>query len=129
MQTGSIVHVENQTGFAQYANAQDSWYSAQFQFQADASPVLGPSDHDGAHEKMQFTIRMNAAGKRFFSVDLKTLGNGAYFKLLDLQGRTVFQSRVTASQNSIDLSAVRTGVYLVSVSNGYGVSTQKILIK
>ena len=48
-------------------------------------------------------------------------------RLMDLSGRLVFQTRMTGYHQSINTSALPKGIYLIQLSNGQDVFTQKLV--
>ena len=63
------------------------------------------------------------------TIELKSNDNEANINLYDLQGRFVLESKLLATQNTLDLSLISGGMYIVKVSTTSGTLTQRILIK
>ncbi|MGQ3088218.1 T9SS type A sorting domain-containing protein [Flavobacterium sp.] len=49
--------------------------------------------------------------------------------MYDIQGRVVFQSKLTSGVNTFSTDGLSAGVYVVNVNNGNKVQTKKLVIK
>lgn len=60
--------------------------------------------------------------------NLVVTGEG-YLELIDLNGRTLYETRLTDAQTTVGLPDVAKGLYLLRLTNNKEVNTQKIVIK
>lgn len=60
--------------------------------------------------------------------NLVVTGEG-YLELIDLNGRTLYETRLTDAQTTVGLPDVAKGLYLMRLTNNKKVNTQKIVIK
>lgn len=60
--------------------------------------------------------------------NLVVTGEG-YLELIDLNGRTLYETRLTDAQTTVGLPDVAKGLYLLRLTNNKKVNTQKIVIK
>ena len=57
------------------------------------------------------------------------LSENSKLNLYDIQGRLILESRLDNNSNVIDVSHVKTGVYIVSITDKHQTKSQKIIIK
>jgi hypothetical protein len=126
--TGDIIHVENQNGYAQYASAQDGWYSAQWQLVPTALKSA-EIDNGSSDATVSMNIYPNPVVNGYVTIDLQNISNESTVQFFDLQGRNVYNSILSASQNIINISSLGNGTYIVKVSSSMGTYTKKLLVK
>jgi glycosidase len=124
-QPAAWIHIESQLGYAQYENAETGWWSAMWQF----IPVPEISALPGVEQVNTILISPNPATNGYVFVELTENLQNATMKIFDLEGRNVFEARLHASKNTIFLSSMLRGMYIVKVSGASSIYTQKLLIE
>lgn len=80
--------------------------------------------------KNGFVISPNPA-KSYFNIDLsgwKSTGN-IMLRLSDVSGKTILQHRMVAGMQRVDLPSIQKGIYIVTITSGKEIQTQKIVIE
>ncbi len=62
-------------------------------------------------------------------VELASAGDAAMLSLLDMSGRTVLSKAVSATKESLNMSGLSAGAYLLQLSNGSGQTAMQRIIK
>jgi glycosidase len=111
-QTGNLAR--NRDGW--YKN--DTWY--------DTNPDPAAISEEGFNHLF---IYPNPVVEDHFTILLKPGEDHANMKLMDLQGRIVFETKLTAMQTSLNISLSENCVYIVSVTGDSNTRYQKIFVK
>lgn len=80
--------------------------------------------------KSGFVISPNPA-RSYFNVDLsgwKSAGN-IILRLSDVSGKTILQRRMGAGMQTVNLPSIQKGIYVVTITSGKEIQTQKIIIE
>ena len=75
----------------------------------------------------QFKVYPNPSSNVLF-IDKKMIEN-VTIKIVDLQGRTVISKLLNENSNSIDLTQIERGVYIVNINSNVGVYNKKIIVE
>jgi len=126
--TGDVIHVEDQNGYAEYANEQDAWFSAQWQLVPTA--LKSAEIENGSSDAIvSMDIFPNPVTNGFVTIDLQNTANESTVQFFDLLGRDVFNSKLTDLQNTLNISSLNYGTYIVKISSSMGTYTKKLLVK
>ncbi|TDO82763.1 putative secreted protein (Por secretion system target) [Flavobacterium chryseum] len=99
-QTGAIIHVENQTGSAQYNGGQNNWDSAQWQFQSTTTAKIdGSKTEINTENNAAIGIYPNPAINNEFNILFSELkaGETATVTVTDINGRKVLVNKLNSS--------------------------------
>jgi hypothetical protein len=124
--------VENQTGSAQYAGAQDGWYSAQWQLTSTTvsrSVNQQPVADIAVTQTASFNIFPNPAiGKTIHIVATLPIDGKAYtLSVYDLQGRVITTRRIASG--TVELSLPASGIYLVEMTGDNIKLNKKVIVQ
>jgi len=53
---------------------------------------------------------------------------GGSIKLMDMQGRNLFETPVTSTVLKLETTTLANGIYLVQLSNGHGKLTKRLIV-
>lgn len=81
-----------------------------------------------ANVVQDFDIYPNPAGS-FFNITLKNMTGDAFLNIYDIKGQLVMKKKIEDSnQERIDTDKFENGLYLVSIANGSGIITKKVIL-
>lgn len=106
------------------ARDKDGWYKNDIWYDTNPDPVAISEEN-----LINFSIYPNPVDDSHFTIFLKSGDNKANMKIIDLQGRNVFESKLTAEQTNYNLPLLKHGVYIVSVNSASYTHYQKIVVK
>jgi glycosidase len=71
----------------------------------------------------------NPAENGHITIDLNKIPGNAFLKMIDIQGRIVIEAKLSSYHNTINISAVNKGIYIMKISTSSGIFSQKMVIK
>jgi uncharacterized protein YjdB len=127
-QSSDYIHVENQTGNAQHGGIYTAWASAKWVLESagSARSIEGLQ----MEEDLQVSVYPNPVDGEAFN--LRFVGQApveAQLYLFDLTGTLVHQQTLNSDRNTIDVSQLTTGVYLIKLQSGSQSWNQKIMVR
>jgi len=83
-----------------------------------------------ANQGLRFTIKPNPAKNYFVITNDASEALDALVNITDFSGRSVFKQTITLSgQQTINISALPKGMYMVTINTGGNITTQKLVIE
>lgn len=92
--------------------------------------VNNQQDNSIVANSNSFVISPNPA-KSYFNVNLsgwKNTGN-IILRLSDVSGKTILQHKMEATMQRIDLPSIQKGIYIVTITSGKEIKTQKLVVE
>jgi glycosidase/uncharacterized protein YjdB len=102
----------------------DGWYKNDTWYDTNPDPVSINEENTG-----NFSIYPNPVEEGIFTVLLKPGENAANLKIFDLQGRNIFETKLTNTHTYFNLPILKHGVYIISVKNELNIYCQKMFVK
>ena len=109
--------------------------SAAIYFDFNAPIITNTYSHAVMREQITTSV-VNFAGKENLSifpnptsgiVYLQGLSGNGTLQVIDIQGRTILQQKISDTENKVDLSAFPAGIYLLKTQTSQGISTRKVV--
>jgi hypothetical protein len=122
------VHVENQTGSAQYAGAQPGWYSAHWQFSTTSGRVATEGEQVSTDAELGVETFPNPASGKSFHISISGIANdeAAQLTLRNVNGGIALQRQIKGSEQ-VDHN-LQSGLYIMDVRSKHGRVVKKMLI-
>jgi uncharacterized protein YjdB len=102
----------------------DGWYKDDIWY--DTNPGLAAISEVGSNHLF---IYPNPVEDDHFTVLLEPVEDQANMRIVDLRGRTVYETILTAVQTSINVSLMKNCIYIVSITGYSGTHYRKILVR
>jgi glycosidase/uncharacterized protein YjdB len=106
------------------ARSKDGWYKNDIWYDTNPDPIGINEEYIG-----NFSIYPNPVEEDNFSILLTSGENTANMKIVDLQGCNVFETKLTGTENNLNLPLLKKGIYIVSVKSDSYSHCQKLFIK
>jgi hypothetical protein len=100
-----------------------------YQYKVFANKVSSLSIKETPFNPWHISIYPNPVFNGQLTINLNTNEKDLTLKLFDSKGRKVFESRLQTSLNTFNLSSLKKGIYVLTVSNPSGNYSQKISIQ
>lgn len=113
----------NQTG--NLYRDKDGWYIDDVWY--DSVPVFDAIDPQVSGDEL--ILYPNPAGSGQVMIVMKDPEPESAVRLLDLNGRCLLQTTITPLQYTLDVSAIREGIYLITIFTSQGAVNRKLIIQ
>ncbi len=130
--TSYIFHVENQTGYVEYSGASDSWWSTQWQLQpvSSSEKIETNTSNEISDSQINVIVYPNPAlkGKILISINEANI-NYATINIFDLQGKKVLVTKWSPYHNTLDISSLKRGIYVLQANTSLDSYVQKLIVQ
>ncbi|MEQ8472150.1 MAG: sugar-binding protein [Marinoscillum sp.] len=128
-QGSHYIHVENLNGSAQHGTIDFGWQSAQWELESVGGARMWEQPKSIAESSSDILIYPNPVFNGIISINFGHVPFGTEYEILTLSGVILYSSSIQSQIQSLDVSELKAGLYMIRVNDGNKRSVKRLIVK